>query len=108
MSLFPKMIVCLYFRALDQKREAVFLDLNGILVLVRRTWLMLMWMATSRSSDVRKQLGSCGAAAVWISPRVFKGTSENCLSDSGMDLPCKRREDWQAGSLLTLSEIALL
>lgn len=42
MSLFPKMIVCINFRALDQKREAVFLDLNGVFDLVHGAQLILM------------------------------------------------------------------
>lgn len=42
MSLFPKMIVCINFRASDQKHEVVSLDLNGILVLVHGAQLVLM------------------------------------------------------------------
>lgn len=68
-------------------------------------------MARSRSPGVTKQLssfGSCRATAVWINPRIFKGTNKKCLSDSCMDLTGKRREGLQHGSLLTLSEITLL
>lgn len=43
------------------------------------------------------------------STHVFsRGLAKKCLSDSGMDLTGKRREDLQRGSLLTLSKIALL